>query len=234
MSLKYSILDSDELVVEQLKSHLEKRSNWQFASNDSLENNIQTIVHDATFDVIFLSPNFEGFNWKELDFNACQSLIVLIGHPGESGSEAFEKGVFNFVNNPISSDDILRVANKVEQLLLSDIGGGKHETEPFIFVKSDYKIIRIKINDIQFIESMREYVKIHLNDQKIITLLSLSRLDEILPKHSFMRVHRSTIVNIEKINFIQGNVISIGSHQISISKSQKDTIMEYVNRYGLF
>lgn len=234
MHLNYIILDKNISANEQLGSLLEKNNNWQAQSNEGLTNDLNSLIHDPVYDVIFLSPNYDGFDWTKFDCNNANALIVLLSNSTDSASEAYQKGVFNFLTQPIKIEEIEQLIKRIEQLLIKDISNEKVNVEPFIFVKSDYKIIRIKINEIQFIESMREYVRIHTIDQKIITLLSLSRLEEILPKRSFMRVHRSTIVNIDKINFIQGNVISIGNDQISISKSQKDSIMEYVSKYGLF
>ena len=99
----------------------------------------------------------------------------------------------------------------------------------YFFIKSGYKIQKILINEIIYIESMGDYVRFFLEDKKIVTLLSLSKIIELLPKEKFVQIHRSYIINFEKINFIQNNIISIGQYQLPISKSRKKELMEIIN-----
>lgn len=99
----------------------------------------------------------------------------------------------------------------------------------YFFIKSGYKIQKILVDEIIYIESMGDYVRFFLEDKKIVTLLSLSKIIELLPKEKFIQIHRSYIINFEKINFIQNNIISIGQYQLPISKSRKKELMEIIN-----
>ena len=76
---------------------------------------------------------------------------------------------------------------------------------------------------------MGDYVRFYLEDKKIVTLLSMSKIIELLPKEKFVQIHRSYIINFEKINFIQNNIISIGQYQLPISKSRKKELMDIIN-----
>jgi len=99
----------------------------------------------------------------------------------------------------------------------------------YFFIKSGYKIQKILIDEIIYIESMGDYVRFFLEDKKIVTLLSMSKIIGLLPKEKFIQIHRSYIINFEKINFIQNNIISIGQYQLPISKSRKKELMEIIN-----
>lgn len=99
----------------------------------------------------------------------------------------------------------------------------------YFFIKSGYKIQKVFIDDIIYIESMGDYVRFFLEDKKIVTLLSLSKIIELLPRDKFIQIHRSYIINFEKINFIQNNIISIGQYQLPISKSRKKELMDIIN-----
>jgi len=101
--------------------------------------------------------------------------------------------------------------------------------ENYFFIKTGYKIQKVLINEIIYMESMGDYVRFFLENKRIVTLLSLSKLIEVLPKNKFIQIHRSYIINFEKINFIQNNIISIGSYQLPISKSRKKELMEIIN-----
>jgi len=99
----------------------------------------------------------------------------------------------------------------------------------YFFVKSGYKIQKIMVNEIIYVESMGDYIRFYLDDKKVVALLSLSKIIEILPDKKFIQIHRSYIINIEKINFIQNNIISLGQYQLPISKSRKKELMDVIN-----
>ncbi len=99
----------------------------------------------------------------------------------------------------------------------------------YFFVKSGYKIQKIMINEIIYVESMGDYIRFYLDDKKVVALLSLSKIIELLPEEKFIQIHRSYIINIEKINFIQNNIISLGQYQLPISKSRKKELMDVIN-----
>ncbi|HHC80528.1 MAG TPA: LytTR family transcriptional regulator [Flavobacteriia bacterium] len=101
--------------------------------------------------------------------------------------------------------------------------------ENYFFIKSGYKIQKILIDEIIYIESMGDYVRFFLEDKKIVALLSMSKILELLPEKKFVQIHRSYIINFERINFIQNNIISIGQYQLPISKSRKKELMKIIN-----
>jgi DNA-binding LytR/AlgR family response regulator len=103
----------------------------------------------------------------------------------------------------------------------------------FFFVKSDYKIIRVETSEILFVESLGEYIRIHTPEQRITTLYGLGNLMAVLPQDHFFRIHRSYIVNVAKISFIQNNIVAIGKHQLSISKGQKASFLAFLDKIGL-
>ena len=99
----------------------------------------------------------------------------------------------------------------------------------YFFVKSGYKIQKILVNEIIYVESMGVYIRFYLDDKKVVALLALSKIIELLPDDKFIQIHRSYIINIEKINFIQNNIISLGQYQLPISKSRKKELMDAIN-----
>ncbi len=99
----------------------------------------------------------------------------------------------------------------------------------YFFVKSGYKIQKIMVDEIIYVESMGDYIRFYLDDKKVVALLALSKIIELLPDDKFIQIHRSYIINIEKINFIQNNIISLGQYQLPISKSRKKELMDVIN-----
>jgi len=99
----------------------------------------------------------------------------------------------------------------------------------YFFVKSGYKIQKIMVDEIIYVESIGDYIRFYLDDKKVVALLALSKIIELLPSDKFIQIHRSYIINIEKINFIQNNIISLGQYQLPISKSRKKELMDVIN-----
>ena len=85
------------------------------------------------------------------------------------------------------------------------------------------------VDEIIYVESMGDYIRFYLDDKKVVALLALSKIIELLPDDKFIQIHRSYIINIEKINFIQNNIISLGQYQLPISKSRKKELMDAIN-----
>ena len=106
------------------------------------------------------------------------------------------------------------------------------DTDDGIFVKADYRIVRIRYNEIKYIEGMREYVRIHLTEGKpVMTLLSMKALEEKLPSRQFMRVHRSYIVNLNRINTIERNRIIFDKDvYIPIGDQYKETFQQFIEK----
>jgi len=105
--------------------------------------------------------------------------------------------------------------------------------DSYIFIKSDQKIHRVELDDILYIEALQKYIRIYTKKEKLITLLSLSKVVESLPASQFVRIHRSYIVNLDNIDNIEGNMVRIGTHTLPISKGQKEAFMELVHGKGI-
>ena len=110
-------------------------------------------------------------------------------------------------------------------------GISSHDEES-IFVKADYKLLKIELHQICYIEGLKDYVKIYLEDtvQPVVSLINMKALEEMLPATSFIRVHRSYIVNLNKIKVVERNRIVFGKTYIPVSDSYKDKFMDFVNR----
>ncbi|MCX6268030.1 MAG: LytTR family DNA-binding domain-containing protein, partial [Bacteroidetes bacterium] len=139
-----------------------------------------------------------------------------------------------YLLKPISYSDFIKSATKVK--LWFDSQYRKPEevksNKEFLFIKSEYKILRINFHDIRYIEAMNEYIRIHLVSSKpAMTQLSMKSLEEQLPGDRFMRVHRSFIVNLSKISVIERNrIVFDGSIYIPVSEQYKSRFQEYIDK----
>lgn len=149
-------------------------------------------------------------NHKIIFTTACQ----------EHALEAFGLDAIDYLTKPIEFNRFVQGLNKATMYNMS-VSDNKANAGK-LFIKVDGKIINIPLNDILYIQGMQRYIQIFTKDKKYTSLTSLFKLSESLPKDKFFRVHKSYIVNIDNISSIEGNIISINSEMIPISKGKKD------------
>ena len=158
-------------------------------------------------------------------------LSIIIAEQKQYAVDAFNLEASDYLLKPFSFERFLKAVNKVrEQIRLRTMAhisahGGTQERS-FIFIKSDYKTVRINVNDILFIEGVKDYVKLHTTDKPILSLLSLRTLEQGLPADRFARVHRSYIVALDKIDVIEKSRIKIAQHNITISDMYRDVFLK--------
>jgi len=180
-------------------------------------------------------PDLSGMDFVKTLENP--PMVVFVTAYSEYALEGFNVNAIDYLLKPMGYADFLKSANKARKSFRSIIPGTINEETnmEYLFVKSGYKIVRISIDDIIFIEGKREYVKIHLiNGKSLMPLLSLHVLEEQLPSDKFMRVHRSYIVNLTKIVTIDhSRIIFEGKGDITVSEHYKDNFHKYISSHSL-
>ncbi|MCR4593117.1 MAG: LytTR family transcriptional regulator DNA-binding domain-containing protein [Bacteroidaceae bacterium] len=108
------------------------------------------------------------------------------------------------------------------------------QEEPFFYVKSEHRLIKVVLNKLLFVECVKDYMKLHMQDQRpIMTLLTMKTLEEHLPQPQFMRIHRSIIVQTSKIDSINKGSVNIGGFNLPISNSYRESFFSYIEKYTL-
>ncbi|WP_080057712.1 LytR/AlgR family response regulator transcription factor [Spirosoma aerolatum] len=220
-----------------LKQHLHNASSSNtirvVSEIGQFEKRLQEDDYNLAFVVVEQLPIQAFLVWQELDF--CPPILVCSANRAVA-ADAFMVGAAGFVS---PDNPTLQLSRQIREVLAQNrlnikvLPAAKAPTLPFFFVKSDYKIVRLNFDDVLFVEGLGEYLRIYTDTAKHIVLQSFSKMADVLPSHQFLRIHRSYMVNLYKINFIQNNVVSIGNHQLPISKSQKKTFLELIEHIGL-
>ena len=200
-------IDDEPLALRQIAWYIKKTPFLELVAQ--FKNALQAIdfIQNNEVDLMFVDINMPELSG--LDF--VKSLkdapgIIFTTAYSEYAIEGFKVDAMDYLLKPIGYSDFLKSANKArERFELQEKASPEIKTEKdFLLIRSEHKIIRINYSDIKYIEGMREYVRFFLTSQKpIMTLMSMKKLEEILPASVFMRVHRSYIVNLEKITIIE-------------------------------
>ena len=228
-------IDDEPLALEQLKTYIGKIPFLQLeaACQDTFE--ATKVLSEKTVDALFLDINMPDLNG--LDFIRSLTdppLVVFTTAYSEYAVEGYKIDAIDYLLKPFGLDEFQRAANKIKKQLelISPVGKEPAgETDDTLFLKSDYRIVKIHIPSIRYIESMSEYLRIYLENEAkpLIILLSLKKLEERLPKDLFMRVHRSYIVNLKKIQEISRlRIIMDKDTYIPISDLYREKFFQYI------
>lgn len=199
------------------------------------------LLSEEETDLIFVDINMPDLNG--LDFVRSlvnKPLVIFTTAYSEYAIDGFKVDAVDYLLKPFEFQDLLHAADKARKMHEYVLGTRNNEEEivsqgkdDSLFVKSDYRVVRIKISNIKYIESMSEYVRIFVDglEKPIMTLASMRRLEEKLPESQFMRVHRSYIVNLKKITEISRlRIIFDKDTYIPIGDNYKETFMNYISR----
>lgn len=234
------IVDDETLAQDLIETHLSKIPNIRIIAKCHTAMDALQVLNENTIDIMFLDiemPDLSGIDFlKSLDK---APYTILTTAYSEYSLESYELNVVDYLLKPIRFDRFFKSINKILKLLKgkyteTDQYSQEEEMADFIFVKSDYKSIKIHFDDIVFVESMQKYVKFHLIDKEVTTLMSLSSLNNILPSLKFSKCQKSFIVNLKRIEVIDGNqLIMDNKSKVPVSKSLKQELILMIDRYKL-
>ncbi len=236
--IKTIIVDDEPLALDVLETYIDQLPNVELVkkctnaieANEALQNN--------QIDLMFLDiqmPQITGVEFLKSLQNP-PKVIFTTAYP-DYAVEGFELNASDYLLKPISLDRFMKAVNRVSQEIELEQGEQSVESEDFFFVKADKKLIKVHFNDILYIEGLKDYVIIKRNESRIITLQTMKSLEGKLPGNIFKRVHRSYIVNLEKINAIVGNMVEVTEKgekkHIPIGKNYRETLLEIINEKRL-
>ncbi len=227
--IKCLIVDDEPLAITVLKEFLEKIPQLELVNTCADALQAFQILSQEKIDLVFLDIEMPGLNG--IDFIkslANPPSIILTTAYREYAMESYEIEVVDYLLKPISFSRFFKAINKylksinivaVEQVVEQKTSQGS------IYVYSNKKNIKVYLEEILYIESLKDYVRIHTSQQQIISKDTISRYEELLP-NSFLRVHRSFIINKEKISAFTQHDIEIGEQEIPIGSSYKKKVIE--------
>ena len=220
MPITCIIVDDEPMALQLLESYVLRTPYLQLEGKFSNGIEVLQFLHEKKqIDIIFMDIQMPEIDGLELSKKIpIQTKIIFTTAFDQYAIEGYKVNATGYLLKPFNYIEFLEATEKAKQLLLPT-KNKEVEIPDYIFVKSEYKQIKIFLNDIIYIESMKDYAKIFLTSQSspIVTLLSLKKLNEELPKENFMRVHRSFIVSLEKIEIVEKNQIVFGKQRITVA-----------------
>ena len=233
MKIKCVLIDDEPLAIKVLQNYFTNFTDFEVIAtfNNSLE--ALDFINSTTVDAVFLDinmPMMTGFELISLIENKTKVIITTAFR--EFAAESYDLDVLDYLVKPIPLPRFIKCINKIttEYNLKNNIKVETTKGDSHIFIKVDKKMMKINIEEILFIEGMKEYIKVVTPDKTYITHKSLTSLSEELPADRFLRIHKSYVIALNKVKSIEGNRVQIQSYTIPIgrnySKDVKTKILE--------
>lgn len=235
MTLNCAIIDDEPLALEMMSDYVQKTPFLTLTgAYNSAVQAIKTIRENPV-DLLFLDiqmPELSGLEFAKV-LPKRTKVVFTTAFP-QYAVEGYEVEAFAYILKPISYEAFLKVAKRAYDWFSQSEKAKNYAKDRFIFVKSDYKLVRINLDDILFIEGLKDYVRIYTeNGDKIMSLMNMKTLEDFLPKPEFLRSHRSYIVHMNKVKCLDRFRMNIGENYIPVSESYKDVIMAYLDNHTI-
>lgn len=240
VTYKCLIVDDETLAQELLENHISKIPELTLIGKCHTAIEAMTFLKKEKVDILFLDiemPDLTGIEFLKSLSNP--PLTVFTTAYSEYALEGFELEAIDYLLKPITFNRFFKTATRLLKVLTKhqtttvQFQPSKKEENRYIFVKSDGKAIKINFDDILYIESLQKYARFFTTKENIVTLMSLTKLEEILPSENFMRIHKSYIANLSKITGIEGNRVHIEAYTATISKTIKPELIKRLDKYNL-
>lgn len=233
--IKVLAIDDEPLALQQLAAYISKVSFFELAGQCQSAVDAYKILKDEDIDAIFVDINMPDLNG--MDFVRSLSgppLIVFTTAYSEFAIDGYKVNAVDYLLKPFSMEEFEAAAEKVRKqynLARKEPVISRPDGDDALFLKTEHRVVRINIADIKYIEGMSEYLKIHIEGRPkpLIVLLSMKKIEERLPQSLFMRVHRSWIINLKRIQEVNKNrVIMDEDTYIPIGDLYKETFSKYI------
>lgn len=248
MRLTCAIIDDEPLAISLLESYALKTPFLELRGTYNSAVTALAILRDAPVDLLFLDiqmPELSGLEFSRLLH--ADTRVIFTTAFDQYAVDSYRVNALDYLLKPISYPDFLASAHKAlqwyELLRKPTSAEGAEESVPVagrpgiesIFVKSEYRLLQIELRKILYIEGLKDYVKIYVEDEShpILSLMSMKAMEDILPSDRFVRIHRSYIVQPEKIKVIERNRIVFGKEYLPISDNYKQRFMEVLSQRSI-
>ena len=240
--IKCIAIDDEPLALQKLVAYIKKIPYLELVAQCQSAIEAQKVIEQQQIDAIFLDinmPDLNGLDFaKSMEQNHSRGpIMVFTTAYSEYAIEGYKANAVGYLLKPYGFDEFETAAQKVKdiaeirQQAMTDVTT-QVDDDGTIFVKSDYKIVRMNIKNIRYIEAMSEYLRFCCDDRSkpVIVLLSMKKIEEHLPSNMFMRIHRSYIINLNKICEVKKNHVVIDEDvSLPIGDNYKDAFMNYLN-----
>jgi len=212
------IIDQDPENLEILKILVEKQTSFSILSCFDNFNDSKHFLNSINVDVIFIAFSLPKFNpFVFLDSIKSGSQIVFISNQTEHAFKSFEYNTLDYIEHPLNEEKIQKIEMRLQKLY----NNSDQKIKPHLYLKSNLKKRKVYTKDIKWVEALGDYVKVVTSKSNILVLSSLRSFEKKLPRNKFLRIHKSYIINLDRIDNLSSKNVEIESNLIPVSRNKK-------------
>jgi len=235
MIINCAIIDDEPLAASLLKSYAEKTPFLNLIGTYGSAVEAMKELRTNPVHLLFLDiqmPELSGIEFAKI--LPKETKIIFTTAFQQYAIEGYKVSALDYLMKPVSYEDFLKAANKALDWFCITQKKQTYAADRFMYVKSDYKLVRVALDDILYIEGLKDYIRIYLEDgQKIMSLMNMKKMEDYLPRPEFLRTHRSYIVHMSKAEAIERFRIVFGDQYLPISDSYKEDVQQYFDSHTL-
>ncbi len=242
MNMKFLIVDDEPLAQQVIEQYAEDIPTIDIIGKCESAFDAMEFLYNNEVDLLFLDinmPKLSGMDFLKSLKNP--PIVIVTTAYRDYAVESYDLDVVDYLKKPFSFERFYKAIQKAQEkfkfsqkMYKTAVSANQQpKEEDYIFVKADGKIHKVDYNSILFIEAFGDYVKIFTIDSKVLSSQTMKTMEDILPKNMFIRVHRSYIISIDKINSITGNTVQIKDHEIPVGKSYRSSFFKKINERNI-
>ena len=235
MIIQCAIIDDEPLAAGLLESYVKKTPYLSLIGTYTSALTAMKDLREKPAQLLFLDiqmPELSGIEFAKI-LPKDTKIIFTTAFP-QYAIEGYKVNAIDYLLKPVSYEDFLRSTDKVVDWVVSTQKQDAYRADRFMFVKSEYKLQRVCLDDILYIEGLKDYVRIHLkNGEKVMSLMSMKKIEDYLPHPEFLRTHRSFIVRMPEVRTIDRFRIVFDEVFVPISDNYKEDVLQYLDRHTL-
>lgn len=236
MTLNCIIVDDEPLAASLLKSYAERMVELNLVGIYHSAIEAMSAVRTGRIDLIFMDiqmPELSGIEFASIIPK--RTHIIFTTAFEQYAIEGYKVDAIDYLLKPIAFDDFVRAVKKAHKLIEGEQQRSNLNSSRILYIKSDYKLVQVRLDDILYIEGEKDYVKVHIEGQQepVMTLMNMKRIEEYLPSPEFIRTHRSFIAHMPKVQRIDKLRLLIGNEFIPISESYKQEILDFIDSHSI-
>ena len=235
MIINCAIIDDEPLAAGLLKSYAEKTPFLNLIGTYGSAVEAMKELRNNPVHLLFLDiqmPELSGIEFAKI--LPKETKVIFTTAFEQYAIEGYKVSALDYLMKPVSYEEFLKAANKALDWFCVSQKRQTYAADRFMYVKSDYKLVRVALDDILYIEGLKDYIRIYLSDgQKVMSLMNMKKMEDYLPRPEFLRTHRSYIVHMSKAEAIERFRIVFGDQYLPISDSYKEDVQQYFDSHTL-
>ena len=224
MIVKCILIDDEPLAIKLLESHINEIPDFQLVGSFGNPLDAISTIEKGDVDVIFIDINLPKMNGIDFikNFNSNSQFVITTAYR-EFAAESYDLNVIDYLLKPIAFSRFLKATQKIKSVIRPESLQDNGVEKTAIFIKVDKKYVKVKFDDIFYVESLKDYIKIFTKTGNYLVHKSLTSLIDELPMERFLRIHRSFLISLNEVEFIEGNSVQINKKRIPIGRKYAET-----------